>query len=51
LRQKLRDRREVRRTGAKENRYINRSGAAVVEAKQHIQLQKTNTQHLLHLSL
>jgi hypothetical protein len=31
-------------------RYIKRSGAAVVEAKQRIQFQKTPTQHLLILS-
>jgi hypothetical protein len=37
--------REVRRPGAKERRYIKRSGAAVVEAKQRIQHQKPARPH------
>jgi hypothetical protein len=52
-----RDVSEDRRPGEKERRYIKRSGAAVVEAKQRVQLQKnkelqkTNTPHLPIFSL
>ena len=49
LRQKPRDGREVRRPGAKERRHIKRSGAAVVEAKQRVQLQKTRPPAPLHI--
>jgi len=41
LGQKPRNGREIRRPGASERRYIHRSGAAVDEAQQCIQLQKT----------
>jgi len=40
LRQKRRDWREVRRPGVKERRYERRSGAALVETKLGVQLQK-----------
>jgi len=41
--QKPRDGREIRRPGARERRYIQRSKAAVVEAKQRIQLENLPT--------